>query len=55
MLILVATAAMLLVGCSKDNEANNFGIFSYSVSIEDWTHPVLDGVSVSTTIDFFMQ
>ena len=50
MLILMATAATLFVGCSKekDDEAINRG-FSYSVSIGDWTQPVLDGVSVITT------
>ena len=43
MLILLATAAMLSVGCSKekDIEPTDNGILSYHVSIGDWTQTVM--------------
>lgn len=42
-LLLLAAAAMLLVGCSKEknDEAIDNGGYSYSVSIGDWTRVVL--------------
>ena len=46
MLILLAAAAMLSVGCSKekDIEPTDNGILSYRVSIGDWTKTVMASV-----------
>ena len=58
MLILLAAAAMLSVGCSKekDIEPTDNGILSYHVSIGDWTQTATErGVSLVPTTDYEMK
>ncbi len=57
MLILLATAAMLSVGCSKekDIEPTDNGRLSYHVSIGDWTQTAIASASFFLTADYKMK
>ena len=57
MLILLAAAAMLSVGCSKekDIEPTDNGILSYHVSIGDWTQTVMERVAVGHEFRYEMK
>ena len=57
MLILLAAAAMLSVGCSKekDIEPTDNGILSYRVSIGDWTKTVMASVYRDDVFNYEMK
>ena len=62
MFILLAAAAMLFVGCSKDNEAGNeadrvtdgIGGYTYNVTIGDWSHTASAGAMAFFPMEYKM-